>query len=245
MLKIYETEAAAAKAAADLFCQTALQAIEKQGCFYVALAGGTTPQKVYELLKEPPYLTTIPWKKVHIFWGDERCVPANSARSNQKMTYDAWLSHVPLPPENIHTINTKEAPEEAALRYETDLKNTFASAPPRFDLIFLGLGADGHTASLFPGCPALKEKQALVRAVFPQTQPEARITFTYPLLNQAKKIVFLATGTAKAAILAEILNTPPHEPPYPAQLVQPTQGEILWLLDQPAAKELSLNTLKN
>lgn len=233
-----KTAAALFEAAAADFSARAAQAVQAKGRFTVALSGGSTPKALYSLLATK---STIPWDKVCFFWGDERYVPPDHPESNYRMANEALLSKVPVRPENVFRIHAEEKDAAAAaLQYEQALKDSFHLAPgqfPRFDLILLGTGPDGHTASLFPGTAALNESQRLVVANWVPKFNTHRITFTYPVLNAAACVIFLASGPDKAAILHQVLENSNAD--LPAQKVQPTDGQLIWLLDQAAAGALS------
>jgi 6-phosphogluconolactonase len=226
-------------AAAGIFVQQARQAVQAHGRFSVALSGGHTPQRTYELLAQPPFQDRVAWAQVHVFWGDERCVPPDHPRSNERMVRQALLDRVPVPPAQIHPIRCAQSPREAAEQYEALLQEFFRDQPPSFDLIFLGLGEDGHTASLFPGTPVLREQECWVSDVHVAGQELDRVTLTAPLINQAALVTFLVAGAAKAGSLRAVLEGPldPHR--LPAQLIQPAQGELQWLVDQEASSLMS------
>lgn len=227
------------RAAADLFAAQAQAALQAKERFTVALSGGSTPRALYQLLANTP----LAWEDIRLFWGDERCVPPDHADSNYRMTAENLLARVHIPPENIRRIQGELPPEEAALRYEDELRKYFDDAP-RFDLILLGLGDDGHTASLFPDSPALHERTRWAVAV-PHTTPPLplvpRVTLTLPAINAARQVVFLVSGADKAQRLAEVLRAPTASPLLPASMIRPDDGELLWLADQPAAALLSKN----
>lgn len=229
----FSTSSALVERAAELFIQTAAQSFLARGYFSVALSGGSTPRALYQLLADTP----LAWEHIHFFWGDERCVPPDHADSNYRMTAESLLRRVHIPPENIHRIQGELPPEEAALRYEDALRRFFDDAP-RFDLILLGMGEDGHTASLFPNSPALHERTRWVAAV-PHTTPPPplvpRVTLTLPVLNAARQVLFLVSGAGKAQRLAEVLHAPTASPSLPASMIRPDHGDILWMVDQSAA----------
>ncbi len=233
--------AALASAAATEFARRAAEAIGRSGRFAVALSGGHTPRRAYELLAEPrgPAGDRLPWDRVHVFWGDERCVPPDHPDSNFRMAREALLDRVPIPPANLHRIRGEAAsPDDAASGYEDDLRAFFsiaADAPPVFDLVFLGLGGDGHTASLFPGGPALAEARRLAVAAGGPPPATHRVTLTLPVLNSARAVVFLVSGGDKVSVLARILACSDPDPTLPASLVRPRDGELLWLADRAAA----------
>lgn len=238
-IKILPDAAALNLAAAQEFQTAAEQAIAQLGRFSVALSGGNTPRSVYSLLAQQ-YKTSLPWNKIHIFFGDERCVSPDHPDSNYRMANEALLSQVPIPPENVHRIHAELDPEAAANDYESQLRSFFQlnnDAWPRFDLVMLGLGQDGHTASLFPGSSALDEKSRLMAPTWVEKKRTFRITLTYPVLNHAAEVEFLISGSGKAQILRDVLN-PSGSVAFPAQLIKPVNGRVLWLLDQDAANLL-------
>jgi len=228
---------ALADAAAEFFIAQAQAAIQARGQFAAALSGGSTPRAVYQRLAEAP----LAWKNIHLFWGDERCVPPDHPDSNYRMTAESLLTRVHIPPENVHRIQGELSPELAAARYEQELRAFFGNAP-RFDLILLGLGDDGHTASLFPESPALHERTRWAAAAAHETPPPPlvpRVTLTLPVINAARQIVFLVSGAGKAERLAEVLHVPAESHSLPASMIRPGSGEILWLVDKSAAAHLS------
>lgn len=235
MLRVFADHEQLSSAAAELFAVRARAAVDARGRFSVALSGAETPRRTYELLAEPPLRSRIPWRQVHVFWGDERCVPADSPRNNARMAREALLDRVPVPPDQVHAIACSGDPEAAAREYETLLR-AFFGRTPRFDLILLGLGEDGHTASLFPRSPALALTDRWVAPV--SAEPENRVTLTVPVLNAAALACYLVRGQNKAAALARALEQtgPPED--CPARLVHPDDGELLWLVDQAAATGL-------
>lgn len=227
-----------ADAAVFLFVTLAAKAVAERGEFFCSLSGGTTPLSSYRILAAPMISSKVNWGKTHIFWSDERCVPEGHPDRNDEAALDALLRKVPIPSKNIHRVAATEA--DAAERYESELKRTLflpleeslASSPPRFDLILLGMGSDGHTASLFPGDPAVEEKTRLVVRVDDAPKPPpARITFTLPLLNAARHVVFLVTGKDKNAALRRVLN---GDPALPASRVAPRDGLLAFLADAAA-----------
>lgn len=240
-IQIYHDSLSLQVAAADLFVKYGQTAINDHGWFTVALSGGSTPQQLYELLATEPFARQISWQQVRIFWGDERCVSPDDEQSNQRMARAALLDKVPLPTSNIFPIVVEESPEKAARDYEAQLRSQFSGELPRFDLILLGLGPDGHTASLFPGTAAVSEQHRWTSPATPQGQALARITLTLPVINAAANIIFLVTGETKAAMVHQIIDKPPIQPPLPAQLVKPTAGTLTWLLDKAAGQQLDGN----
>lgn len=236
MLWIFPDLETLSRAAAALFVRRAQQAIRRSGRFAVALSGGQTPRQAYEGLARPPCRDAVDWERVHVFWGDERCVPFEDPRSNARMAYEALLDHVPIPRDQIHPIACADDPKAAAARYEMLLRGFFGERPARFDLVFLGLGEDGHTASLFPFSPALEEQVRWVVAVEEVTPP--RVTLTFSVLNQAHLVAFLVSGANKAEILQEVLRGPLDPRRRPAQGIRPIGGRILWLVDRAACSLL-------
>jgi 6-phosphogluconolactonase len=234
---------ALARAAAGAFTQCARDAISARGRCAVALSGGSTPRAMYERLAEPPYRDAIAWSDIHVFWSDERHVPPTHADSNFRMAYDAWLSRVPIPPGNIHRIRAELADaRDAADDYEGALREFFqletTGAFPRFDVVLLGVGSDGHTASLFPGTAALRESTRMAVALWAEQVSAHRVTLTLPMLNAAGDVLFLVSGTAKAAIVRACLYRSRETQLLPAQLVRPPAGRVTWLLDRDAARLL-------
>jgi 6-phosphogluconolactonase len=236
-----------ARVAADEFVRHALEAVRMRGVFTVVLSGGSTPKKLYSLLASEAgsFPARVPWDKIHFFWGDERHVPPDHSDSNYRMVYEAMLSKVPVPLENIHRIKA-ENPDagQAAEDYERVLREFFRSETvqlPRFGLVLLGMGQDGHTASLFPGTNAILEHEHYVVANWVQKFNTHRITLTPVVLTNASCVIFLVTGDEKAEALSVALQGEYQPKRLPAQLIRPTNGSILWLVDQAAARLLELN----
>ncbi|WP_207430382.1 6-phosphogluconolactonase [Sabulibacter ruber] len=238
MIRVFKDKSELSQAAADIFVQTAREAVEQNGKFTVALTGGTSPDELYKLLAQSPYREQVPWEKTFIFWGDERWVPLTDERSNARMAKQALLEQVPVPEEQVFPMFWEGTPEEFALQYEQQLLKVLGPTP-QFDLILLGMGDDGHTASLFPGTAVLQEKNKWVAAYFLEPQDMYRITLTAPCLNQAKKIVFLTFGDKKAKALYEVLEGERNPSQYPSQLIQPQSGEPIWLVDEAAVRLLT------
>jgi len=224
MIEIFANSQELARGAAEYFVACSGEAVAQKGFFTVALSGGSTPKLLYELLVG----TEVPWSKIHFFWSDERHVPPDHPDSNYRMTYEAMLSRVPVPEGNIHRIHG-ENPDaaEAAREYEQTVQ--------QLDLILLGLGNDGHTASIFPGSEVLHETKRLIAAPWVEKLNTYRITMTLPLLNSAS-VLFLVSGAEKAEIVKEVIEGPKK---YPAQFVQPVNGHLLWMLDKAAASRLA------
>ena len=235
MIQVYPDPESLSRAAAALLVTQANLAVAARGRFSVALSGGTTPRRTYELLAAPPWVDQGPWGRVHVFWGDERCVPLTDPRSNARLAKEAWLDRVPIPADQIHPLNCARDPADAARQYEAQLREFFAGQPPRLDLVLLGLGDDGHTASLFPGAPVLKEGERWAAAVCLAEPDLHRVTLTAPLINQAAMVAFLVAGKSKAGVLREVLHGPYDPERLPAQLIQPQPGKLFWLTDQEAA----------
>ena len=240
---IYPTGAQVALSAAQLFADAAENAVRRRGVARIAISGGSTPKTMFSLLADPsrPFVATLPWSQLQLFWVDERCVPPTDAESNYRMTREQMLSKVPLPEENVHRMEGELDPQEAAGRYESVLRNTMkleGAELPVFDLVLLGMGDDGHTASLFPHTEALQEMSRLVVANHVPQKDTWRITLTWPVIDQAREVCFLVEGTAKADVLAAVL-TGPHDPErLPSQLIRPVSGELRFLLDDAAAVRL-------
>jgi 6-phosphogluconolactonase len=221
-----------AKDAASRFVRVAKDAIATRGMFTVALAGGSTPRLTYSLLAGEPYRSQVDWSKIQFFWGDERCVPPDHKDSNYRMAIETLLSHVLVQESQLHRMRGEDPdPSKAAADYERQLRLVFGEAGiPKFDLILLGIGPDGHTLSLFPGSKALAETNKLVVANWVEKFQTWRITFTAPLANNAAHILFQVEGADKKAALQEILHGEYQPAIYPAQLIQPGNGECDWLI---------------
>jgi 6-phosphogluconolactonase len=212
---------------AEFITAVAATAIAEHGRFTIALSGGGTPKPIYARLAMPDYRDRIAWEKVHIFFGDERCVPPDDRRSNYRMVYEAWLGRSPIPAENVHRIHGEDDPALEALRYAEEIARLCRSAAfPAFDLILLGLGDNGHTASLFPGTAALREKERLVVAQYVEVTATWRVTFTAPLINAARHVAFLVEGVGKAQMLWNVIEGPYQPDAWPSQLIQPVSGEL-------------------
>lgn len=223
---------------ADIFTTLASESIAARGQFTIALSGGSTPKGMYNLLASDSYRDKIDWNKVHLFWGDERSVAPDHDQSNYRMANEAMVSKIAIPAENVHRMHAESADIEAAAKdYENVLKQVFKLADgeqPRFDLILLGMGDDGHTASLFPGTKALAEKERTVVVNWVEKFKTNRMTFTAPAINNARNIVFMAAGANKVQPLKEVLVGERNPELYPSQLVQPTDGKLIWLVDNAA-----------
>ncbi|MBW7906253.1 MAG: 6-phosphogluconolactonase [Phycisphaerae bacterium] len=233
MLRTWPDYESLSHAVAALIVERAARALRERGSFGLTLAGGSTPRRAYELLAGPACARRIDWRRVHVFWGDERCVPPDDPRSNYGMANAALLSRVPIPAANVHRIRGELPAAEAAAEYDRVLRAIWGAAPPAFELVLLGLGDDGHTASLFPHDPALRESQCWAAAVRRPGDPVARVTLTPPALNGARAVAFIVSGASKAAMLRAVREGPP-DAGLPAQAIAPTRGELLWLVDAAA-----------
>jgi 6-phosphogluconolactonase len=241
--RISPTPAAVAYAAAQLFADAVVESVEKRGRARIAISGGTTPKAMFALLADPaqPFLRQIPWDKLDLYWVDERCVPPADADSNYRMTSEALLSKVPLPAGNIHRMEGELDPEVAAARYESTIRNTFrleGAETPTFDLVLLGMGDDGHTASLFPHTEAINELSHIVVANHVPQKDTWRITLTWPVINQGRQVAFLIEGAAKAQVLHDVLFGPYQPDTFPSQIIRPASGQLTFLLDLAAASKL-------
>jgi 6-phosphogluconolactonase len=230
------------RAAAEHFFTLAESAIAARGRFAVAFCGGWTPRATYALLATPELAAQVDWSCVHVFWGDERCVPPDHPDSNYRMAREALLDHVPIPTQNVHRIRGEVEPEEAAAEYERTLRR-FLSPPPEergaeFDLVLLGMGDDGHTASLFPGSTALHERMRWVVAYYVDKLQAWRVTLTPVAINAAAQVTFIVSGVGKAKRLQQVLAGPYQPDVLPAQVVRPDGGRLLWLVDAAAAASL-------
>ncbi len=241
-VRVFDDPTRVALAAAEEFARRTQRKAEAGGDFAVALSGGSTPQRLYALLAEPPYRDRVPWDRVHLFWGDERAVPPEHPDSNYGAARAALLERVPIPAGNIHRMEAENPdPQAAAAAYERTLRGFLglsAAGLPRFDLVILGMGADGHTASLFPGSEALWERRRLVVAPWVDALGSWRLTLTCPVLKNAACIMFLVTGPEKAETLRRVLENDQAAADLPARLVAPRDGELLWLVDRAAAAGL-------
>jgi 6-phosphogluconolactonase len=230
------------QAAAEEVIRAATDAIAQRGRFTIALSGGSTPKNLYTLIAANAS-TSLPWDRMFFFWGDERHVPPDDPDSNYRMAKEALLSKVPIPPANVFPVPAgMQDAAAAAEAYEQTVQKFFALSAgelPRFDLILLGMGPDGHTASLFPETAALQERSRLVVANWVEKLKTSRITFTLPVLNSARCVAFLVSGTDKAAALHEVLEGDAPAEKYPAKLVQPGDGKLIWFLDRASASQLS------
>lgn len=226
--------------AAQYIVRLANESVVSHGRFSIALSGGTTPRKLYGMLGDEPYRSQIDWALVDIFWSDERCVPPDSEDSNYLLAQQVLLNKIPIPAAQIHRMPADEPDRDAASQaYTEEMRRIFATnGIPSFDLIQLGMGPEGHTASLFPHQASLHEQQRLVMPVSVPKPPPPRLTFTPPILNAAHNVLFLVTGTDKADAVQAVLEGAYNPDEYPAQIVRPTHGEVVWMLDTKAASKL-------
>lgn len=235
----YRTSELLTVAAAEYVVACAERSIRERHRFVIALSGGATPRALYELLATDAYVHRIDWRAVHVCFGDERCVPPTDAQSNYKMASDMLLSLVPIASANIHRMHGEDVPSKAALAYEVELRALFATpygaptdhAEQRFDLVLLGLGADGHTASLFPHGAAVREHTQWVTAEYGASVAMWRLTLSLPVINGARDVVFLVTGADKASVLQQVLESPVDTNLRPAQGVSPRAGHVTWMVD--------------
>lgn len=252
-VRIYRDPDELALKAARRFARLADQYVIGGGRFTVALSGGSTPKSMFSLLAADPFLDTVPWESIYLFWGDERCVPPDHAESNYRMTKEALLSKAPIPEANVFRIPAELSdPEQAAQEYSTTLSSFFLTGPgaaqsgtaplsalPRFDLVFLGMGPDGHTASLFPGTTALHAGDQIAVANYVEKFKANRITLTAATINNARNVTFLAAGADKAETLSSVLEGSYQPEVYPSQLIRPRNGTLLWMVDEASARLLS------
>lgn len=234
-LHIHKDPAAMAERAAHFIAAASREAVDERGIFRIAISGGHTPVPLFQLLTQADWQERMPWDKIAIYWVDERCVEPDNPESNYGVARRELLSKIPAV--NYYRMRGDESPEKAAAHYETLLREDFYLGPrdlPRFDMMLLGMGADGHTASLFPGSPALEVKDRLVTEVYvPQTQQD-RLTLTLPVINNSRCCMFLVTGPEKRAALGDVLDLL-AEPALPAQKVRPRAGDLVWIVDKAAA----------
>jgi 6-phosphogluconolactonase len=241
-VKIFPDPDFLAQAAVEAFIERAGQSIADHGAFRLVLSGGSTPQALYQLLASQPFSERVDWSRVHVFWGDERCVPPDHSDSNYLKASQALLDHVPVLKENIYRIPAEIRPEQAAAAYEETLLVYFSSlleeeqrAAARFDLVLLGMGEDGHTASLFPGTAAVHETVRWVAAHYVDKLAAWRVTLTPAILNRAAAVIFLVAGEGKREALEHVLYGAEQPDRYPAQVIHPTNGTLSWLVDEPSA----------
>jgi 6-phosphogluconolactonase len=245
ILNIFPDAKSLVSGAAEFIATAAAVAIKQYGRFTMALSGGSTPKPVYELLATPAYRDRLDWSRVQIFFGDERCVPPDDPKSNFLMAKTALLDQVPLPSGNVYRMHGEDIPERAAVAYAKELQDTFGGdaavggrPPEGFDLILLGLGDNGHTASLFPGLAGVTEEKRWVLAQYVEVVGMWRLTLTPVVINAARQVAFLVSGANKAEVVQQVLEGPHRPVVLPAQSIQPDTGELRWLLDAAAAGKL-------
>jgi 6-phosphogluconolactonase len=241
--RVWPSAVEVAAGAAELFASSVAAAVEAHGVARVAISGGGTPKAMFALLadRSQPHFARVPWEKLHLFWVDERCVPPTDAESNYRMTYEAMLSNVPLPAAQIHRMKGELDPAVAASQYEAVIRAEFGldrPGEPVFDLVLLGMGDDGHTASLFPHTAALYEMVALVVANHVPQKETWRVTLTWPVINRAREVAFLIEGAAKTDVLHDVLLGVYDPDTKPSQLIRPMSGKLTMLLDKAAAARL-------
>ena len=235
MIRRFDDHESLSRAVADLFVSQSLEAVRDRGRFTVALSGGSTPRRTYQLLAEAPWRHRIPWDRIHLFWGDERCVGQNDQRSNAGMVQHELLDQVPVRPEQVHPIRCHEDPRAGAAHYEEMLRAMLPGGQPALDLILLGLGENGHTASLFPQSPVLDETKRWAAEVYLPEQDLYRVTLTPRIINAGRMVAFVVSGAEKGRILQSVLEGPRQYRNLPAQLIDPRPGKLLWMMDRAAA----------
>lgn len=240
-IRILENESAWAEGVANFLASTIGAILRRKPLVRLVLSGGSTPRRLYHTLAHPEWARRIDWTSVVLFFGDERCVPPDHPESNYRMAKEVLIDPLQIVPQQVMRMRGEAEPEEAALEYETTIREAFATGQPpfpRFDLIFLGLGDDGHTASLFPSGPALREQTRLVAATSSPIGIPHRLTMTLPLLNAAETVVFLVTGSSKASVLRRVLADRETAAPLPASQIRPANGRLVWYVDRAAASAL-------
>lgn len=239
LLHIYDDAGSLADGVAGMVSELLTSSADRHGNASFVLSGGGTPRRVYDILGSEEQRGRVPWSRVQIFWGDERCVGPNLPDSNYRMAYEAFLQKVAIPPANIHRIQGEKPPQEAARLYEAEIRQALQVREgefPRFTVLLLGLGPDGHTASLFPGTLALQERKRIVTEVYVESLKASRITLTIPAINNSVNVLFLVSGRSKSEMLGRILLD--EGPLYPAQFIDPANGRLHWCID----REASLHT---
>ncbi|HEX6750930.1 MAG TPA: 6-phosphogluconolactonase [Longimicrobium sp.] len=237
-IELHPDAHAAARAGAEAFAAQAREAAEARGVFTVALSGGTAPKEMYARYASDEFVTRVPWERVHLFWGDDRCVPPGHPRSNFAMAWEAFIRRVPIPEANVHRIRGELPAEEGARLYRDELERVFGPGLPRFDVVHLGLGPDAHTCSLFPFDPLLRERDLTVAPALMRELGEPRVTFTFPVVNAARRVEMFVVGAGKAEVAWKVLRGPLDPFRLPAQNVRPTEGEMVWIMDEAAAAKL-------
>ena len=237
-ITIWKDAEALSIAAAHSFVAESHRCVAKKGKFIVALSGGSTPKRLYQLLATPAFSRNIPWENVFLFWSDERFVPHTDTDSNYRMVKENLLDHISIPGKNIFPIPVNGTAKDCAKEYEASINHFRKNKKVVIDWLLLGMGDDGHTASLFPGTAILKEKKRLIKEVWVEQKQTFRISFTVPLINNAAQIIFLVAGKEKAAVVANVINHTKIKPALPSQLVKPGKGTISWMLDEEAAANI-------
>ncbi len=243
MVRVFVNVPELVREASEHIVVTIQESIRASGNASLVLSGGATPRSVYDMLGSAEFRDRIEWSKVHLFWGDERCVPPGHPESNFRMANESLVRNIKIPATNVHRIPAERPPQEAARVYQSEIRKVLllrGQELPRFSLVLLGLGEDGHTASLYPRTQALQERLRLVTEVYVDAVHSSRVTMTLPAINNARQVLFLVTGKQKAAVLHAIATT--DVPAYPANLIRPTSGTLLWMLDADAASQLTLPT---
>lgn len=239
-VRIYDDLDALSQAAATEFVSTSVEAVGQRSRFLVALSGGSTPVPLYELLAKDPFRGQVDWAATHVFWGDERCVPVEDLENTYRQVHDILLGRVPIPPGNVHRIRTELEPQAAAAEYALILKE-YGAPPlewPRFDLALLGMGSDGHTASLFPGSEVAPKAPTLAVTGHYENRPTERVTLSPAVFNSARKVVFLVSGQGKAEVLKRVLYGEAQPESLPAQRIHPSDGALIWMVDRAAASQI-------
>jgi 6-phosphogluconolactonase len=244
-IEIFTSPTALTRATVTCFVEQAQKAIEERGRFSVALSGGSTPRAIYQELAKPNHQTGLDWERIHLFWGDERHVPPVHPDSNFKMVKDALLAHIAIPETNIYRVPAELDVQKAAADYDAGLRVFFTGDWPQFDLVFLGMGNDGHTASLFPYSSGLDEEVDWFIANQLPDSGEWRLTLTKNAINAARKIVILVQGASKATMLAEVITGPYKPEEKPVQLISPVDGDLVWMVDAEAASQLPRDVRTN
>lgn len=237
-VRVLPNASEAARVAAEEVVDAAGDAVSNRGVFRIALSGGRTPRALFQAMASRRFRGRVDWGRARVFFVDERCVPPTDERSNYRMAKEHLLGPLRVPPENVFRIRGEDEPRRAAREYERVLAGEFPARAPRFDFVLLGVGADGHTASLFPGSGAVAERTRAVVAVSVATLSERRITLTLPVLNAARRVVFFAVGKEKRSAVSAVLQRKRGSPTLPASLVKPRRGSLIWILDEAAGADL-------
>ena len=238
-LHIYKDRETVSKELAEWICNVIAESLKNQEFFSLVLSGGETPKLLYKHLASEEFRNKINWKRIHIFWGDERVVPFTDERNNAGVAYQLLIDHLDIPSAQVHIIRTDIEPNFAVDEYRKLLHTHFDHTFQSFDLVLLGMGDDGHTLSLFPDSPLIEEHNNWVNAIYSKKQGMYRISLMPLLINRAAKIAFLVEGEKKAAVLKEVLEGKNNPTKYPAQIIKPLNGDLHWFLDEGAAKDLN------